>query len=309
MASISFVAMQQRNGSRTRPQGIWALDFSPDDRFIVSGGDDSTLRIYNGKNYQLYKQYKINGVIRNLDWHPSGKMIAIATLKDVQLFDVNTGEFNILPGIPGARGMAWNSNGELLGVAGGRGMVYVLTKEGQLLRTIPKHDNKSYLAMDWSVNNIIATGSDEVILFDTTGRQVSFIEHRKEYRTGVLTVRWHPSGDFFVTGDYGHANEGIPTTLQFRKEDGTLLRIIGGHNEEIRNARWNSDGSLLATASDSLRLYNSKGDLIATGKAPGKYDLWNVEWSNDGKTIITSSYAANHLDVWDNKGNFLKQVY
>lgn len=163
--------------------------------------------------------------------------------------------------------------------------------------------------MDFSKDDLIATGTDEIILFDTSGTQLSFIDHRKQYNTGVLTVRWHPSGEFFAVGDYGHAGEGIPTNLHFRKKDGSLLRTINGHLSEIRNARWNEQGTMLATASDALRIYNREGDLIATGITPGRYSIWSLDWSKDGKTIITSSYAANRLDVWNSEGKWLKQVY
>src|SRR5688572_7202693 len=111
----------------------------------------------------------------------------------------------------------------------------------------------------------MVTSSDEIILFDTAGNQLKLINHRKE-QTGILTVRWHPSGEFFASGDYGHENEGKPTLLQFWKADGTLIKTIKGHHSELRNIRWNNEGTLLATASDVLRIYNNHGALVSTGK-------------------------------------------
>jgi WD40 repeat protein len=42
-----------------------------------------------------------------------------------------------------------------------------------------------------------------------------------------------------------------------------------------------------ATASDALRIWDSDGNLIAEGLSDD--NLWGVDWSPDGKHIITSS--------------------
>jgi WD40 repeat protein len=307
--TVILLSLGKNANETKKPAGTWALEFSPDDQFFALGGDDSVLHIYNAASRTLHKHYQLNGMIKNIAWHQSGNIIAIATLKNVLLLDVKTGKLFTIPDVTGARGMAWNNSGEMLGIAGGGGMIFIVNEKGNLITSFKKHDTKSYLTLDWSADNTIATGSDEIILFDTAGRQLVFIDHRKEYKTGVLTVRWHPSGEFFVSGDYGHEGENIPTNLQFRKKDGSLVRTINGHHSEIRNARWNKEGRLLATASDALRIYNEKGDLLATGKTPGNYIIWSVAWSNDGKTILTSSFGANHLDVWDKNGKHLEQVY
>ena len=74
----------------------------------------------------------------------------------------------------------------------------------------------------------------------------------REQYTGILTVKWHPSGKFFASGDYGHEKEGKPTLLQYWKEDGTKHKEMNGHHEEIRNLRWSADGKYVATAADAI---------------------------------------------------------
>lgn len=312
-AAIIFISLtsvcQRKNAANANPKNAWALEFSHNDKFFAIAGDDSTLFIYNAHNFQLYKKHKLKGMIKNIAWHRSDSIIAVATLNNVQLFHVNTGTSSVIQNVSGARGIGWNKTGELLGIAGGRGLIYIVDAKGKLITSFKKGDEKSYLTLDWSADNIIATGSDEIILSDTSGKQLSFIEHRKEYRTGVLTIRWHPSGEFFAIGDYGHENEDIPTNLQFRKKDGSLIKTIAGHHSEIRNVRWNKEGSLLATAADALRIYDRNGTEIATSFTPGKYDIWSVAWSNDGKTILTSSFSSNHLDVWDANGKHIRQLF
>jgi WD40 repeat protein len=306
MAASCHARSSKRLADTIKPHGLWSIEFSPDDQYFAFGGDDSLLRIYTVKDQQLFRQYKVNGVIRNIAWHPSGAKMAIATLKSIQFFDLGTEKFETIKGVSGARGLGWNHSGELLGVAS-NGLVHVITADGTLLRSIEKHDKKSYLALNWNpVDNTIVTGGDEIILFDTTGKQLAFIKHRKEY-TGVLATKWHPNGEMFASGDYGHENEGKPTLLQFWKKDGTAIRTIGGHHKEIRNLDWNSDGTRLATASDALRIYDRDGNLISETKTG--YELWGISWSNDGSMILTASYAKDHVELWSKDGKLIKRIW
>jgi WD40 repeat protein len=95
------------------------------------------------------------------------------------------------------------------------------------------------------------------------------IKHRNE-ETIILAVQWHPGGTFFATGDYGHKEEGIESLLQFWNEDGVLIKSLKGSKAEYRNIRWNKDGTLLATASDGLRLWSEDG----RGKIQGETNTY-----------------------------------
>jgi WD40 repeat protein len=290
-----------------KARGVWTLDWSPDDRFFALGGDDSTLAIYNTGDYSLYRSLKLPAMIKCLRWHPREKLLAIATNKDVSLLEMATNQLRTLPGLStGGRGLSWNYTGELLALADGRGVVQILTKEGALVRSIKKHNNHSYLAVDFHPSkNILVASSDEILVFDTSGRQLSFITHRNE-PTGVLSVRWHPSGTFFASGDYGHHGEGVESLLQFWKEDGTLLKVMKGSTAEYRNIRWNKDGSLLATASDALRVWTKEGELVHTGSTTG-YNLWSIDWNTRGSLILTSSFDG-HLDLWTQQATRVRKI-
>lgn len=296
-----------QTGKPPHRTGVWSLDWSPDDRFFAMGGDASTLAVYNTSDYSLHLSLKLPDAIKCLRWHPIEKLLAIATNKGVSLLDMATAQLRTLPGLTtGGRGVGWNYTGELLALADGKGVVQILTKEGALLRSIKKHNIHSYLALDWHPSkNILVAASDEILVFDTSGRQLSFITHRKE-PTGVLSVQWHPSGAFFASGDYGHHNEGVETLLQFWKEDGTLLKVMKGSITEYRNIRWNKDGSLLATASDALRIWTKEGELIHTGNATG-YNLWSIDWNSKGSQILTSSFDG-HLDLWTAQGKQVRKI-
>jgi WD40 repeat protein len=294
-------------GNTGNPKSIWTTEWSSDGKYVAVGGDDSLVWIYNTTDFRLYKWFRTNSMVKGLRWHPKENLLAIANMKGVQLLDMNTGMMTTIQGLKGGgRGIGWNYTGELLGLADGYGVVRIFDKKGQLIRSIPKQDTKSYLSLDWHPSeNIILTGGDEIILFDTAGHQLSMIKVREQY-TGILSVKWHPSGDFFASGDYGHESEGKPTLLQFWKPDGTKLKEMKGHHQEIRNLRWSNDGKYVATAADALRIWNTTGDLLFTGAVEN--NLWGIAWSKDDRFIITGSFAEGKVKLWNNRAQLIREL-
>lgn len=289
------------------PKHIWTIEWSYDGKFIAVGGDDSTIWIFNGADYKLYRSFKTNSMVKCMSWHPKENLLAISNMKGVQFLDMSTEKLKEAEEIKaGGRGIGWNFSGELLALADGYGVVQVMNKEGKILRSIRKHNRKSYLSLDWHPSkNIIVTGGDEIILFDTSGRQLNLITVREQY-TGILSVKWHPSGEFFASGDYGHEKEGKPTLLQFWKPDGTKLVEKKGHHEEIRNLRWSKDGKFVATAADALRIWDTKGKLLWEGAS--ETNLWGIAWSRNDKFIITGTYSDGIVKLWNSHAKLVKVV-
>jgi WD40 repeat protein len=286
---------------------LWTADWSADDKRIAVGGDDSLLKIYDSKNLKLRKAYQLKSMIRQVSWHPANNYLAIATNDDeVCILNTETEKFIKLNGITnGARGIDWNFNGQLLATADHDGLVKIWDSTGKLLRTIKKEDNNSYFSISWHPSkNIIAVSGDDIRIMDTSGVTLKVIKHRKE-NTGILTICWHPSRDFFATGDYGHDKEGIKSIIQFWNPDGTLTKTLYGSKAEYRNIRWNKSGTLLASASDALRIWSKNGDLLFTGKPEDL--LWGVDWNSTSEKIITTSISGN-VKLWTAKAKLIVEA-
>jgi len=301
---LTFIACSQvmkskRNTELGKAQTLlWSADWSADDKLIAIGGDDSLLRIFDGKYLKQMKTYRINSMIRQVSWHPKNNSIAIATAgNQVSILNTESGKFIKLEGVTnGARAIGWNFNGELLATADNEGLIKIWDVKGNLLRVIKKEDTNSYFSLHWHpYKNIIAVSGDDIRIVDTSGTTLNVIKHRKE-NTGILAIRWHPEGEFFSTGDYGHDQEGVKSILQFWKPDGTLMKTIYGSKAEYRNIQWNKEGTQLATASDALRIWNKNGDLLFSGIAEEL--LWGLDWNSKSDHVITTSINGR-IKLWN----------
>lgn len=290
-----------------KPKGLWTLDWRFDDKYFAFGGDDKLLRIYRAGSMKLFKAYSFSEMIRCTRWHPHDEnILAVTTWGNSNgILNIENNEFIPLHLPHGARAVDWNSNGDLLATADNAGLITIWNVKGELLKEIKKQDGNSYFSMDWHPSrNLIAVSGDDIRIVDTTGNTLKVMKHREEH-TGVLSVRWHPSGNFFVTGDYGHRNEGIETLLQFWQADGTPIKTVYGSNGEIRNLEWDRSGKYLATASDKLRIWDIDGQLLYTGKDGNGF--WGIDWNNGSDSILTASFSGNIM-LWTEKANLLKII-
>ena len=280
---------------------LWTTDWSPNGKYIAIGGNVDTLQIYLEGNLKLNKSFIVKNTITRIKWHPSKNIIAVTTQMSEDkssIINLETNEKIELNGISpdGARGIDWNYTGDYLAVADNDGQILIYDIKGNLIRQFKNENTKTITAVDWHPKkNILITISDKIRLFDIEGNLLKSIKHRTE-EVMLLSVAWHKSGSFFVTGDYG--DEKIKSILQYWNEQGDLLQSIDFSKGEYRNLSWNPKGNRLATASDKLRVWDTKGNLISEGNS--KDYLWGVSWNKKGNRIITSS-LEQRIILWNSK--------
>ena len=282
---------------------LWTADWSPNGEYIAIGGNVDSLKIYNKGNLKIQKSIPVKNTITRIKWHPSINIIAVTTQMSNEksfIFNFETNEKIELSGISpdGARGIDWNYTGEYLAVADNDGQILLYDINGKLLRKFVNEVNltKAITALDWhSKKNILTTVTDKIRFFDIEGNLLKSIRHRQE-NVMLLSISWHKTGDFFVTGDYG--DEKDKSLLQYWSETGELLKTIDISKGEYRNLAWNAKGDRLASASDALRIWDIKGNLISEGNS--KDYLWGVSWNEKGNRIITSS-MEQRIILWNKK--------
>lgn len=299
---LIIVLSNQTFGQNTLTKEIlWTTDWSPNGTYVAIGGNVDTLKIYSEGNLKPYKSFPVKNTITRTKWHASLNIIAVTTqMSDEKSFILNLEtnekiELNDIS-LDGARGIDWNYTGEYLAVADNDGQILIYDIKGKLIRKFINENTKSITAIDWHPKkNILTTVTDKIRFFDIEGNLIKSIKHRQE-DVMLLSIAWHKSGSFFVTGDYG--DEKDKSLLQYWNEQGELLKSIDISKGEYRNLTWNSKGNKLATASDALRIWDNKGNLISEGNSEDY--LWGVSWNKQGDRIITSS-MEQRIILWNNK--------
>ena len=306
---LTIILSNQTFGQNTLTKEIlWTTDWSPNGKYIAIGGNVDTLKIYNEGNLKVYKSFPVKNTITRIKWHPSMNIIVVTTQVSNEksfILNLEKNEKIELNGISpdGARGIDWNYTGEYLAVADNEGQILIYDIKGKLIRKFVNENTKSITAIDWHPKkNTLTTVTDKIRFFDFEGNLLKSIKHRQE-DVMLLSIAWHKSGDFFVTGDYG--DEKDKSLLQYWNEQGELLKTIDISKGEYRNLAWNPKGDRLASASDALRIWDTNGNLVSEGNS--KDYLWGVSWNEKGNRIITSSMEQRVI-LWNKKAKRINTI-
>jgi WD40 repeat protein len=287
---------------------LWAADWSNDGAYIAIGGNSNSLKIYNGDDFNLYKKLPVQNTITKLKWHPNQNILAIATQissEKCSILDISTGEFIYLDSIStvGARAIGWNYNGEYLAVGDNEGHLIIYSTSGKYVKK--KKVDKIVTGLSWhpTQNRIVSVGS-QIALYDVDDGEFKNIRPRPE-DVLMLCTAWHPSGEFFATGDYGDYQVHHPALLQLWDHNGNNIKDIEESKAEYRNIVWNKNGELLWTASEALRLWSKEGLLIKQAKS--KNLLWGIDINNRNGQIVTSDEKGDVI-IWTNNLKKLKKL-
>jgi WD40 repeat protein len=158
--------------------------------------------------------------------------------------------------------------------------------------------------IDWHpAKNLLLGVEEDIYVIDIDQDKVLAKYDDGQKNKGILCCQWHPSGDFFVTGDYGHVQEEIPCYLSFWNINGSLIKRSLVGQAEYRNARWSVDGKYLAASSDGLIVFDKTGLVIS--KTNFNDNIWGVSWNSKGDKLVSSDQSGN-VRVTDVKGTVIK---
>ena len=292
---------------------VWTASWSADDELVALGNDQGELVILETKGWKKIQSWKFPfTTIAKVEWNPHAPVLAIAatsyigTRGIVQIYDHEKKSILRLnnDSLYG-RALSWSPDGEQIAIAGAKARITIFNKKGELIRHLAYRNPHSIFDLDWHPEKpLLLAVEEDIYLIDIEKDSLIATLDDGEKNKGLLSCQWHPAGKMFVTGDYGHVNEGIPCLLKFWTPEGKLIKEIPLGKGEYRNLRWTADGKHLAAASDALFIFNEKGDLVSRFNADNE-NVWGLAWNKTGQKIISTS-QKDSVFMSDLKGKKLE---
>ena len=290
----------------------WTAGWSHDDKYVAVGNDQGELAIYETTHWKKVRSWKYKQTtITRLEWNPKQPILAIAGLSHsaedtlVQLFDLTKMEtMTTLPRSLFGRALSWSPDGEKIAYVGNQGSISIFSKKGDHLKTLSFRNPRSLMDIDWHPHkNILVAVEEDIFLIDIDKDSLLATYDDGWKSKGILSTQWHPDGQFFVTGDYGHESEGKPSYIQYWALDGRRISQVKEGKAEYRNIRWSADGRYLAAATDGLLVLDKKANVIKKHKL-GTENIWGVAWNKKGDRIISSDQGG-YVRITDMEGKIL----
>lgn len=293
--ALSHIYTLQAYGGHS--DSIEGVAISPDGKFVLTGSDDQTARLWDlstGKEIVQFTGHKdkVNSVAFSFD----GKYALTASDdKIARLWDTTTGkEVRQFVHTHKVKGAVFSPDGNYVLTGSSDSIAYLwdATTGGEIRQFVGHENNVNSVAFS-SDGKYILTGSDDKTarLWDVaSGEELrQFIGHTR----GVLSVSFSPDGKYVMTGSDTIAR-------LFDTATGDEIHQFTGHADRIRAVAFSSDGKYVLTGSSdsTARLWD-----LTTGQELRKFtghtdSIRGVAFSPDGRYVLTGSIDQT-ARLWD----------
>jgi WD40 repeat protein len=252
-------------------KSVTSVCFSPDGRYVLSGSDDKTIRLWGIANSKELKRFEGHtSTVTNVCFSPDGRYVLSGSDdKTIRLWSIeNSKELKRFEGHNvTVNSVCFSPDGRY--ILSGSGNFWSL--EGSTL--LPPKDNSIRF---WNIES---------------GKEIKRFEgHTKE----VTSVCFSPDGRYALSGS-------VDETIRFWEiKTGKEIRKFEGHTSGVAFVCFSSDGRyLLSRSSDkTIRLWE-----IKTGKEIRKFEghnnyITSVCFSPDGRYVLSGS-VDNTIRLWD----------
>ncbi|MBN1952898.1 MAG: WD40 repeat domain-containing protein [Bacteroidales bacterium] len=277
-------------------ESVLSVAFSPDGSFLVSGGDDKCLYLYDLATLELAKEFCDNYFPTLTLEVTALNQIFLGSGSDIKLVDADNKTLTVLSGNSThiwSLDYAPERNKVAAGSYDYQPKVWDVNS-GQMELELEGH-KKSVLPIAFSPDEkYLVSGSLDKTLKLWNAGTGELMRTMERHTDNIYDIAFHPSGKYFASASRDK------TIRLWDFESGEVLRTYSGHDKGVMSIAFLPDGNHLVSASldGSIRLWQVKtGKMVYT--FTGHEGAVNTLAVNEQGTLMASGGADSKVFLWD----------
>ena len=308
MLNLNYSPNFSGHGSINQDDEVYQAIFSPDGRFVLSGGNDSSIKIWDSSTGALVHTFwDHTDTINSIDFSPDGKSFLSASMDGtvtVRNFDTHEKYLTILSQSGSIYDAEYSPDGKLIATANKDCNVSLWEVSSGLLAREYSFSGWSCSAYDLAFSpdgkSILVSDHTSLYLLD-----VATEEAKKDINTSnVYRLAFSPDGNFYVTSSL----DGLVSL--WNSQTGDLIRTFRGLTKVVYSLAFSPDGKSLAAVSEDkhLKIWNVNSGIEINDIPFEKQYVYSLSFSSDGKYIAAGASDGSTILILSETGEIIQKL-
>ena len=283
---------------------VKSVAYSPDNRYIVSGSDDSSLVIWDiqlAKHVWVLKGH--SSYVLSVGYSNDGRHIVSGSWdKSIRIWDVASGTcVKVLLGESSTiYTVSWSPDGSFIASGSFNNSIRIWDADiskhnyGTCLKTMQENSGPIW-SVSWSPDSRhLVSGSEDGLLRIWDILSSTCIARLNGHEMGVMSVAYSKDGRFILSGSRDR------TIRIWNAESGICIKVLSGHTNVVSSISWSYDDNLIVSGSwdKSVKVWEVFSEKCLATMLGHDSDVRSVAYSPNGQRVISGSKDTT-VKVWD----------